>query len=94
MKFNQLIDHYLIRIYTTYHRINRFMKLYRGPVYHTAGTASYIPTGYFVLLTIQLDLWENVYLQFVSALLITGVFILLFLFFEKSLKKIVSLFSK
>lgn len=93
MKFSQLIDHYLFRIYTTYQRINRFMKLYRGPVNHAAGTAAYIPVGYLVVVTIYLNLWRNLYLQFVSLLLIVSTFILLHFFFEKRLKKISASFS-
>ena len=92
MKFYQLPDHYLFRIYTTYKRINRFMRLYRGPIFHAAGTAAYIPTGYFILLTIQLNLWVNTYLQFVSAILTASIFVSLSFYFEKRLKKLPALF--
>lgn len=89
-----LIDYYLLRIYATFYRINRVMKLYRGPVFHAANTGAYIPTGYIALLTIQLELWKNTYLQFVSALLIVSIFILLSFYFEKRVKKIAHLLKK
>lgn len=64
------------------------MKLYRGPVNHAAGTAAYIPTGYLASVTLYLDLWRNVYLQFVSLTLIVSAFVFFSFFFEKRLKKI------
>ena len=92
MELSRLIDHYLFRIYTTFQRINRFMKLHRGPVNHAAGTAAYIPTGYLASVTLYLDLWRNVYLQFISSTLIVSAFVFLSFFFDKRLKKIISSF--
>ncbi len=69
------------------------MKLYRGPVNHAAGAAAYIPTGYLAVITFYLNLWTNIYLQFVSFLIVVSTFIILHFFFEKRLKKTIPLFK-
>lgn len=70
------------------------MKLYRGPAYHTESTAAFVPTGYLVVASIKLNLWQNTYLQYFSALFILCSFIAVIFFFGKRLKKIKPAFAQ